>query len=575
LRFPPLNDIRFIAPGGESRWARAFVYLDAQLPCCAGGKKARKPRHVSEENSMVHKVTVEGREIDLDKFRLRNFVAKLAELGELELHEEPVALADLSWAIEQNPKAKLFRNVGPERVEVVAATAGSRTRLAAALGVEPAQAVAEFARRLETSQPIIKVPSAEAPVHQVVKTGDQIDLTKLPFHPQHEFDGGTYISSGIDYSIDPATGRANIGCRRLMLRSKNTMRANLTANSDLKKIYKACIERKEKLPVSFVVGSHPVDFLAAVQRRLGDETNILASLRGEAAPMVKSVTNDVLVPADAEMVIEGYFDELGYREMEGPYGEMWGYYGPMHIDPVFTVTAITHRRDVLYQTVLHSSHVLARGDSPNMSALGTELSMWRNLRKAGIEPAAVAMAPGLRLHGRVALRRGKPGEARKVIEILLKETPCKHVVVVDDDIDITLSDQVEWALCTRFRADRDLVVEKTHEGAYMDPTMFEETEAAKLGFDATAPYGRESRVDFWRPRAPHLTGAPRYQTVRQALEAQPLFFTQLMEAIGSRDGREVAIELYRLREEGVLDRQPNGEWTIGKTGTAEAKFLPH
>jgi hypothetical protein len=96
-----------------------------------------------------------------------------------------------------------------------------------------------------------------------------------------------------------------------------------------------------------------------------------------------------------------------------------------------------------------------------------------------------------------------------------------------------------------------------------------------MGFDATAPYGHESRVDFWRPRAPHLTGTPRYQTVRQALEAQPLFFTQLMEAVGSRDGREIAMELYRLREEGVLDRQPNGEWTIGKTGTAEDKFLGH
>ena len=524
---------------------------------------------------MAHRVTAGGREIDLDKFRLRNFVAKLAEIGELEVHEEPVALADLSHVIEQSPKAKLFKNVGGEHYEVVAATAGSRKRLAAALGVEPAQAVAEFARRLETKQPIVEIPSADAPVHEVVKTGGEIDLTKLPFHPQHEFDGGTYISSGIDYSIDPATGRANIGCRRLMLRSKNTMRANLTANSDLKKIYKACVERNEKLPVSFVVGSHPVDFLAAVQRQPGDERNILASLRGEPAPLVKSITNDVMVPADAEMVIEGYFDELGYREMEGPYGEMWGYYGPMHIDPVFTVTAITHRRDVLYQTVLHSSHILARGDSPNMSALGTELSIWRNLKKVGIEPVAVAMGPGLRLHGRVALKRGKPGEARKAIETLFKETPLKHVVVVDEDVNVTQSDQVEWALCTRFRADQDLIVENGFEGAYMDPTMFEENAATKLGFDATAPYAHEGRVDFWRPNAPHLTGTPRYQTVRQALEAQPLFFTQLMDAVGSRDGREVAMELYRLREEGVLDRLPNGEWTLGRTGTAESKFVGH
>ena len=137
---------------------------------------------------MVHKVTIEGREMDLDKFRLRNFVGKLAEFGELEVHEEPVALADLSYVVEQSSKAKLFKNVGAEHYEVAAATVGSRKRLAAALGVEPGHAVAEFARRLETAQPIVTIPSAQAPVHEVMKTGDQIDLTKLPFHPQHEYD---------------------------------------------------------------------------------------------------------------------------------------------------------------------------------------------------------------------------------------------------------------------------------------------------------------------------------------------------------------------------------------------------
>jgi 2,5-furandicarboxylate decarboxylase 1 len=419
---------------------------------------------------------------------------------------------------------------------------------------------------------VIEIPSAEAPVHQVVKTGDQIDLTKLPFHPQHEYDGGTYISSGIDYCVDPATGRSNIGCRRLMLRSKNTMRSNLTANSDLKKIYKACVERKERLPLSFVVGSHPLDFMAATQRRPGEENNLLGTLRGEPVPMVRGLTNNILVPADAEMVLEGYFDELGYREMEGPYGEMWGFYGPMHIDPVFTVTAITMRKDVLYQTVLHSGHILNRGDSPNMASLSTELSVWRSLRKAGIEPQAVTVQPGLRLHGRVALKRGTPGEGRQVIKTLFKDTHLKHVTVVDDDVDVTDAYQVEWAMSTRFRADTDLIVEDGHAGAYMDPTMFGAEKATKMGFDATAPYGHEKELDYWRPKAPHLKGTPRYQTVRQALEAQPLFFSQLMEAVGSRDGREVAMELYRLREEGVLDRDANGEWKIGKTGTSEAKF---
>src|SRR5262249_61064554 len=104
------------------------------------------------------------------KFRLRNLGAKRAGMGELKVNEERVALADLSHVIESSPKAQLFKNVGAEHYEVVAATAGSRKRLAAAFGVEPAKAVSEFARRLETPQPVVTVPSAHAPVHQVIKT---------------------------------------------------------------------------------------------------------------------------------------------------------------------------------------------------------------------------------------------------------------------------------------------------------------------------------------------------------------------------------------------------------------------
>jgi UbiD family decarboxylase len=137
----------------------------------------------------------------------------------------------------------------------------------------------------------------------VVLRGDDIDLTKLPFHLQHELDGAPYISSGIDYTVDPATGRTNVGCRRLMFRDKRTMRANLSQPSDLKKSYIACVERGETLPASFAIGSHPLDFLAA-GRLPGDEFGWSRPAR-EPVPMVRGLTNGVLAPADAEMIIEG------------------------------------------------------------------------------------------------------------------------------------------------------------------------------------------------------------------------------------------------------------------------------
>src|SRR3972149_11604276 len=114
------------------------------------------------------------------------------------------------------------------------------------------------------------------------------------------------------------------------------------------------------------------------------------------------------------MAIEGYFDELGYRVLEGPYGEGYGYYGPMHIDPVFHVTAITKRKDALFQSLLHSGRNLSRADSPNNGALNAEVAAWKALRAAGIEPVAVCAptTPGRQQHVRGGITQRAPGQAR-------------------------------------------------------------------------------------------------------------------------------------------------------------------
>src|SRR6201999_1772206 len=140
----------------------------------------------------------------------------------------------------------------------------------------------------------------------------------------------------------------------------------------------------------FTSGSHPLDFFAATMRTPGDELAMVATMRGETAAVVKSLTNDILVPADAEMVLEGYLDERGYVEPEGPFGEYMGYYGSIQMDPVFPCTAITTRRDVLHHTLLHgSAFVLDQTDSAVISALRTEAEAMRILKACVREPVAV------------------------------------------------------------------------------------------------------------------------------------------------------------------------------------------
>jgi len=448
--------------------------------------------------------------VDFEKFRLRPFVKKLVELGEVEIHEEPVALAEISGVVEKTPKSVLFKKAGAEQYEVITGVSGSRRRVAAAFGVEPNEIAHEFNRRLAKPQPVAEVKSADAPVHEVVRTGDQIDLTVLPFHPQHDFDGGTYISSAIDYSVDPATGKRNVGCRRLMLRSKNTMRTNLTAPSDLRACYKACVERKQKLPISFAIGSHPLDFLAATARFAPDEFGLVGTMRGEPVPMVKSLTNDILVPADTELVIEGYLHEHGYTENEGPYGEFWGFYGPVHIDPVFHVTAITMRKDAIYQSVLHSGRALGRADSSNLAAVHAEAQVWRLLREARIVPVAMnaVVAAGGRVHLRLALKNPTPGQAKAAISTIFAISGIRNISVFDDDVDIFDNDEVEWAMSTRMDPSRDIVIEKGMPGYYTDPIMLKDGTVSKIGYDCTMLPEQRTDFEFRRAWGFHPSNAP-------------------------------------------------------------------
>jgi len=514
----------------------------------------------------MNKTGMQGHEFDFDKFRLRRFVDKITELGEVEVHEEPVTLTAMSGMIERSPKALLFKQAGPERVEIIAKAAGSRARLTAALDATPETVYEKFLGRLASPKTSVEVPSDEAPVHAIKITGKDVDLTKLPFHPQHEFDGSCYISSGIDYVRDPLTGRSNVGSRRLSLRNRYQTGTNITAPSDLKRIFEGCARRKERLPITFTIGSHPLDFFAATTRQQGDEHHMISTMRGESAPLVKSLTNDILVPADAEIILEGYLDERGYFEPEGPFGEYMGYYGAIHMDPVFTCTAITMRKDVLHQTLQHgSAFVLDQTDAACMTALRVEATAMRILKTVCREPIAVSSRSLSGGSGtlRISMKQHRHGEARNaMLAIFAAILQIKQIYVFDEDINVYDDRQVEWAIGTRFQADEDIVVVNGMMGMPMDPSLNGRRTGAKAGFDCTRPFGRGGEIVHMRCAAKPSYGPARFQTVEQALEAGPLYYTHLVEAVGSTDGREVAAALDDLRSRGRLGRDKDGRYHI-------------
>ncbi len=517
-------------------------------------------------------MTTAASKIDFDKYRLRNFVDRLIQMGEVEIHDKPVPLTGLSPIIEGTEKAVLFKKAGPEQLEMVAKTAGNRTRLAAAFETTEDKLYDEYFRRLGNPQPLVEVPSGDAPVHEIKITGKDVDLTRLPFHPQHALDGSCYCSAAIDYAIDPATGRRNVGSRRLSLRNRYETGTNVTAPSDLKRIYTACVARGEKLPITFTVGVHPLDFFAATTRQPGDELQLVASFRGEPAPVVKSLTSDILVPADAEMTLEGYLDERGYVEPEGPYGEYMGYYGAIHMDPVFHCTAITMRRDVLHHTLLHgTAFLLDQTDSANISSMRVEADAMKILKATVREPVACYLrsVSGGANTLRVSIKQRSYGEAKQAIAALFGGIMrLKHVYVFDEDIDIHDDRQVDWAMGTRFQADQDMMILQGMIGMTMDPSLQGRRTGAKSGFDCTKPFGKDGQVPLMRCAAKVFKGPARYQTVEQALGASPMFYADVVESLGSTDGREIACALDELRQAGKLGRDRDGRYYLhaGKPG---------
>jgi 2,5-furandicarboxylate decarboxylase 1 len=501
---------------------------------------------------------------DDDRFRLRRFIDDLPS-DEIEVRQDAVDLVAIAPALENNARAVLFRSVGPEGAELVGNVTSSRARFALAFGVAPRELSREIMRRLRNVPEVVEVPRAAAPVQQIVLTGADADFTTLPVNLQHGRDGGPYISSGLDYAIDRRTGMTNLGARRLMLRGRHEAGVDLVAPSDLRAIYEAAVSRGERLPVSFAVGCHPIDHVAATLKVPVDELGLVSTLRAAPLAVVRCVTNDIRVPADSEYVLEGYLDERGHVEKEGPYGEFLGYYGGVKRNPVFHLTAITRRRDALFQTSSIGGRTMSRTDTAQISALRTEVMMWRALETAVREPVAVhaTTSSGGSFNVRIALRQRVPGEARNAINAAFGSLAnVKNVFVVDPDIDVTSDEQMDWAMATRFQGDRDIVVGPGMRTLPLDPSLGGRRTGAKTGFDMTWEFGSASRIETSVP-APPLFDGRRFDSLRDALAEGPKYFEELMAALGSRDGREIVVALDALRADFGIKRDEYGRYVMG------------
>jgi UbiD family decarboxylase len=373
----------------------------------------------------------------------------------------------------------LLENVRGTSFPVLTNLHASRARLAAALGCAPEAMLPTYLRAME--RPVPPRVVASGPVKDVICLGQDVNLLELPQIVHHEGDAGPYLTAAISFARDPAGEVWNCAYNRLMIKGRDTTSIHLTLGKHLWEFHRVAEARGEALPVALVIGVHPAIALGALA--IGsideDERAIMGALLGEPLELVKCETSDVLVPAHAELVIEGEI-RAGDRVAEGPFGEFTGYSLGERQREVLQVRAITRRRDAYFQdiTVAHLDHML-------LSTIPMEANLYRAVRAMVPSVRAVRVPGPFTCY--VSLEQRLPGQAKNAIMAVLgADLYMKRVVVVDHDVDVFDDRQVNWALATRCQPDRDLVVITHARGSDLDPSTREDGYTAKWGVDATA-----------------------------------------------------------------------------------------
>ena len=395
-------------------------------------------------------------------------------------------------------KAAYFTSVGGHQIPVVAGVASTRQMFAEACETTNYELIQKLNEAVENPRPYSEVDKSEATVKENVFLED-IDLMKmLPMPVHHEEDAGNYVTAGLFIVRDPKTRKQNVSIHRLQVAGKDKFTALILARHT-HHIHQQAEERYEPLECAVVIGVDPVTMLASQASTVFgvDELEIACALREEPLPVVRCETVDIDVPAHAEIVIEAKI--LPHeREPEGPFGEFPKYYGRRSDKEVVQVTAITHRDDPIFHTIIPAGyeHLLLGG-------IPREASLLETVRQTVPTVRAVHMTLGgtCRYHAAISIKKDAEGQGKNaVFAALANSFDIKHVFVVDEEVDIFDPEEVEWALATRFQADRDLIVVHGAEGSKLDPSS-DNGVSSKMGFDCTVPLDSES-FDYLRVRIP-------------------------------------------------------------------------
>jgi len=433
------------------------------------------------------------------KYNFRSFITLLEQRNELVRIKNEVdpkfELAGILCRFQEEKKAVLFEKVKGSSMPVIGGLLNGMERVGLALGIEPTK---KFVRYEDTgyhnravAQPVHYEQVDAGPVKEVIMKGEQIDVTKLPVPTFFEDDSGPFITAGIGVARNPETGVLNVGIYRALVLDRSRITINASPMNDLAKIFRDAEKKNEKMPIAMAIGVDPAIMVAAVAKSPPDisEIDVAGALMGTPVRMVKCETSDLLVPAHAEIIIEGEADFS--KKISNQLGEFAGYYGKA-VNPVITVTAVTYRRDALFNTIL-------AGPSMEHRTLGNYalVNVYRAIVKLIKQKYHFVTDITLPLFGSmpnifIAIEKKDNETPRSMIKEIFNlpigpmplSRIVKRIVIVDNDVDVYSRRDVEWAIWSRVATEDRIITIPDVESWELDYSA-KDGKSVRVGIDAT------------------------------------------------------------------------------------------
>jgi len=408
----------------------------------------------------------------------RGYLEKLEASKKLQKIKEPVSkrleASGILKAIE--PKPVLFEKVKESNFQVAGNAFPTKDSIADYLGCKTSELIPVISKAISN----MKTPeeTKNAKCQEVIE--EAVDLDNLPILFHCANDGGNYISSGVVIAKDKEFGQ-NVDFHRMMQIGKDKLSVRVVKDRH----FEQYLKKNGELDIAVCVGNGAnVLVAAATSIELGkDELGIANAL--EPLAVVKAKTVDLLIPSDCEFVLEGRI-VLEERANEGPFVDLTETLDVVRQEPVFTVKKITHRKDAIWQALLPGAleHKVLMG-------MPREPTIFKKVNEAGVKCLDVNVNPGgcSWLHSIVKIEKQNEDDGKKAIAAAFEgHKSCKHIFIVDKDIDIYNPLELEWAMATRFQADIDFVMKAREKGSSLDPSAEPETHfTTKCGLDCTAP----------------------------------------------------------------------------------------